>query len=140
MNYKGSYSGSTNYSIGDVVVFTDGVAYEKFEAAPTGTTPHNTRAWRRVNQPLQEVVIMMHNMITTMNSSISSQATTDSNLSKMIAPEYSKKTYAEHDLVTRSGKLYYAKAAISPADSSWTAAHWQETTVGAEITALQPEE
>ena len=65
MNYKGSYSGSTNYSIGDVVVFTDGVAYEKFEAAPTGTTPHNTRAWRRVNQPLQEVVIMMHNRITT---------------------------------------------------------------------------
>jgi len=140
MNYKGAYSGSTSYSVGDVVVYTDGVAYKMFKSAASGTTPHNTMAWVRLGQPLQEMVTMMHTMITTMNTTISTQGTTASNISKMVAPAYSKKTYAEHELVTKDGKLYYAKEAISPADTSWTAAHWQETTVGAEITALQPEE
>ena len=140
MNYKGAYSGSTNYAVGDVVVYTDGVAYEKFAASGSGVTPHNTRIWRRVIQPMQDVVLMFHTMLTGFSASISGNQTAANNISKMIAPEYSKKTYSAYDMVTHNGKLYYAKDDISPADNSWTAAHWQETTVGAEISALQPEE
>ena len=131
MNYKGSYSGETSYSVGDVVVYTDGIAYQLFQAAAAGTTPHEKRVWRIVNQPLQEVVLMFHNMLTTMNEEISTATE-----SGMIAPAYSKKTYAAGDIVTHSGKLYKAKNAISPADSSWTAAHWDEITVGGQLSAL----
>ena len=138
MNYRGNYAGGTGYSVGDVVVYGD-VAYELFEAAPAGTTPHNTRAWRRVPQPTQDNIILFHGMITSINATAASQGTAEANLSKMIAPEYTKTTYAEHALVTNNGKLYYAKDAIETAEN-WTAAHWQETTLGAEITALQPEE
>ena len=139
MNYKGAYAGGTAYSVGDIVVY-QGAAYELFEAAAAGTTPHDTHKWQRIIQPMQDVVMTFHNMITTINATASSQAATEANLSKMIAPEYSKKTYSEHELVTKDGKLYYAKAEISPADTSWTAAHWQETTLAAEVLALQPEE
>ena len=140
MNYKGAYAGGTSYDVGDVVVYTDGVAYEKFAASGSGVTPHNTRIWRRVIQPMQDVVLMFHTMLTGFSASISGNQTAANNISKMIAPEYSKKTYSAYDMVTHSGELYYAKDDISPADSSWTASHWQETTVGAEISALQPEE
>ena len=140
MNYKGAYSGSTSYSIGDVVVYTDNVAYVRTAEPGSGITPHEPRAWNRLDQPLQEAVILLHSMITTINSTNSTQTTNITNITKMIAPAYSKKTYAEHEMVTYNGKVYYAKAAISPADNSWTAAHWQETSVGAEILALQPEE
>ena len=137
MTYKGAYAGETSYSVGDIVVY-QGAAYELFAAAAAGTTPHDTHKWQRIIQPMQDVVMMFHNMITTINTTVASQGTAESNLSKMIAPEYTKTTYAEHALVTKSGKLYYAKAAIEEAEN-WTAAHWQETTVGAEITALQGE-
>ncbi len=137
MNYKGAYAGGTGYSVGDVVVFGD-VAYELFKAAAAGTSPHDTHYWRRVIQPTQDMVMLFHSMLNTMNGTIASQGTAESNLSKMIAPEYSKTTYAAHALVTKGGKLYYAKAAIEEAEN-WTAAHWQETTVGAEILALQGE-
>ena len=139
MNYKGAYAAGTAYSVGDIVVY-QGAAYEKFKESAAGVTPHDTHIWQRIIQPMQDVVMMFHNMITTINATASSQATTEANISKMIAPEYSKKTYSAHELVTKDGKLYYAKDAISPADNSWTAAHWQETTLAAEVLALQPEE
>lgn len=84
--------------------------------------------------------MMFHSMITSLKSSQGSDETTISNIQKMIAAEYTKKTYAANDIVRHSGKLYYAKEEIDPADNSWTASHWQETTLGAEIMALQPEE
>ena len=138
MNYKGAYAGGTSYNVGDVVVYTDGVAYEKIAASGSGVTPHNTRIWRRVIQPMQDVVLMFHTMMTGFSASISSNQTAANNISKMIAPEYSKKNYDAYDIVTHNGKLYYAKDDIT--SENWTASHWQETTVGAEISALQPEE
>jgi len=59
MNYKGAYSGDTSYSVGDVTVY-GGVAYELFETAAAGTTPHDTHKWRRVPQPMQDMVMMFH--------------------------------------------------------------------------------
>ena len=71
MNYKGAYDSGTSYSVGDVVVFTDGIAYQLFQPAAAGTTPHEKRVWRTVNQPLQEVVLMFHSTLSNVASSIS---------------------------------------------------------------------
>lgn len=60
MNYKGSYSGDTTYAVGDVVVYTDNVAYVMTQEATAGTTPHDVRRWSRVIQPYQEIVMMFH--------------------------------------------------------------------------------
>ena len=130
MNYKGAYSGDTNYAVGDVAVYTDGIPYRMHTDAPAGTPCHNALYWERVPQPLNDAVVMFHSMLTEMNAEISSATE-----SGMIAPAYSKKTYNKGDIVTHSGKLYAAKADINPADNSWTAAHWEETTVGAQIAA-----
>ena len=137
MNYKGAYLGSTSYSIGDVVVHTDGVAYVRIAEPGSGITPHEPRAWNRLAQPLQEAVTLLHSMISSISTTNTTQTTNINNISKMLAPEYSKTTFAKGAIVTHSGKLYQAKAAINPADSSWTASHWDEITVGAKITALE---
>ena len=56
-------------------------------------------------------------------------------VSAMIAPAYSAaSTYAKDALVTHEGKLYKAKDAIGTAEA-WTAAHWDETTLAAVISA-----
>ena len=55
-------------------------------------------------------------------------------VSALIAPAYSKKNWSEGDLVTYNKKLYKAKADITA--ENWTAAHWDETTIAAEIAAL----
>lgn len=39
-------------------------------------------------------------------------------------PVYSKKTYSQNDVVIYMGHTYKAKEAISPADNTFTAAHW----------------
>lgn len=52
------------------------------------------------------------------------------------AAEYSATaTYAMGDYCTHDGKLYRCTTAITEAEA-WTEAHWTETTVGAELTAI----
>jgi len=63
MNYKGDYAAGTSYSVGDVVVFTDGVAYQKIKTAGAGVTPHEVRIWQRVMQPMQDIIGMFHGML-----------------------------------------------------------------------------
>lgn len=53
----------------------------------------------------------------------------------MIAPAYTKTTYAAKSLVTHDGKLYTNTNAIVAAED-WTAAHWTETTVAAWTASL----
>ena len=124
MNYKGDYAGGTSYSVGDVVVYTDHVPYQMIEAGAAGTTCHDKKRWKRLDSPLADVVVLLHDML---------KEGGNEGISAMIAPEYSKKTYAAGDIVTHNGKLYKAKAAINPADTSWTAAHWDQTTVASAI-------
>ena len=76
MNYKGAYDSGTSYSIGDVVVYDDGVAYELFGTAAAGTTPHEKRVWRRVDQPFQEVVMMFHSAFSAVPKNIDDEAIT----------------------------------------------------------------
>ena len=51
------------------------------------------------------------------------------------APYSTSQTYALGAYCTRGGKLYKANQAISAAED-WTAAHWTETTMGAELVAI----
>lgn len=53
MKLKGEYNGSTTYSIGDVVRYTDGVVYVMHKAAAAGTTPVDTAYWTRANDLVQ---------------------------------------------------------------------------------------
>ena len=70
MNYKGAWDGGTDYSAGDVVVFTDNVAYVAVKDPPAGIIPHDTHFWNRVDQPLQETVIMFKGMFESIANSV----------------------------------------------------------------------
>ena len=59
MQLKGNYSSGMQYSVGDVVKFTDGVVYHLQYPAPSGVPPVNTRYWSRVDQTLAEAVRMV---------------------------------------------------------------------------------
>lgn len=77
MKYKGAYDGTTNYSKDDVVIYTvDGVAYVAIEHADAGITPHEERCWARVNQPMQEMVLLMYSALYGINEEISEVAAT----------------------------------------------------------------
>lgn len=70
MNYKGAWDSGTDYSAGDVVVFTDNVAYVAVKDPPAGTIPHDTHFWNRVDQPFQETVIMFKGMFESIANSV----------------------------------------------------------------------
>ena len=76
MVYKGAYDSGTSYDVGDVVVFDDGIAYELFQAASAGTTPHNTMSWRRITQPMQDIVTMFHSAFEAVPKNINDEAIT----------------------------------------------------------------
>ena len=70
MNYKGAWDSGTDYSAGDVAVFTDNVADVAVKNPPAGTIPHDTHFWNRVDQPLQETVIMFKGMFESIANSV----------------------------------------------------------------------
>ena len=61
--FKGEWSGSTQYSVGDVVIFTDHMVYWLQKAAATGTKCHDTRYWQRMEKDISEAVLMMNNAV-----------------------------------------------------------------------------
>ena len=56
MRLKGNYSGDTLYSVGDVVLFTDGVSYHLQHPCAAGTSPVNTLYWSRTSQEINDIV------------------------------------------------------------------------------------
>lgn len=56
MTLKGNYSGETTYSVGDVVLFTDGVSYHLQHPCPAGTPPVDTLYWSRTSQEINDIV------------------------------------------------------------------------------------
>ena len=70
MNYKGAWDSGTDYSAGDVVFFTDNVAYVAVKNPPAGAIPHDTHFWNRVDQPFQETVIMFKGMFESIANSV----------------------------------------------------------------------
>jgi len=70
MTYKGSFLDSALYSVGDVVVYTDGIPYFLQNPAAVGTSCHDTRYWQPVNEELRDTVILFHSMLTGLQSQI----------------------------------------------------------------------
>ena len=89
MEYKGAYDSSAAYSAGSVVVFADdNIAYVAFADAAAGETPHEVRKWKRLNQPLQEMVVMLHGAISSVTETVDKVILNDSTL--VLATETSK--------------------------------------------------
>lgn len=76
MNYKGTYDGSTNYAVGDVAVYTDGVPYVMHTDAPAGTPCHNVLYWERVPSPLSDAVVMFHGAFSAVPKNIDDEGIT----------------------------------------------------------------
>jgi len=59
MKLKGSYSGGTTYSVGDVVQWTDGTVYILKKPCTSGTPPTVSKYWERLRQYLDNAVNMI---------------------------------------------------------------------------------
>ena len=68
MNLKGNYDGSETYSIGDVVLHTDGVSYVLQNPCKSGTPPVDTRYWGRTSQIINNIVKLCMDAIEMANS------------------------------------------------------------------------
>ena len=121
MKLKGDWDSGTSYAVGDVVRYTNGEIYVLQEACAAGITPIDTLYWRPADQVTAQAALFALDVADEVKAEI--------------APAYSKTTYSKGDIVSYSGKLYEAKADIGTAED-WTAAHWQEITIGATLTAL----
>ena len=59
MKLKGNYDAATSYSVGDIVIY-DGGVYYKYKTGPAGSgSPKDTHEWNRLEQPLDEIVLLM---------------------------------------------------------------------------------
>ena len=84
MKYKGAYSDDVSYSVGDVVVFTDGVPYRLQLPAAAGTKPHDTSKWNRLLGPLAAAVVMFHDLFVTLTSAAADTAATKAVVDSML--------------------------------------------------------
>lgn len=82
MELKGNYSSDVSYSVGDVVLFTDGFVYHKQNASGAGVPPTDTSVWGKVNQTLAEAVKMVIDGIGIANSDDVSPSDIPSNISE----------------------------------------------------------
>ena len=63
MKYRGDYSESETYAVGDAVIYTDGVPYHLQVPAVAGTGCYDTRYWERVPFPLGDVFVSLHDTL-----------------------------------------------------------------------------
>lgn len=64
MNLKGNYSDLVSYSVGDVVVWTDGTVYILHHPCAAGVPPTDTLYWERLEQYLAKAVTLIMGGIT----------------------------------------------------------------------------
>jgi len=70
LSYKGDWTSEKTYEVGDVVVYSDGVVYYLQRPTLTGSTPHDTRCWGRLQAPLAACVLMFHDMFSGLLSDV----------------------------------------------------------------------
>ena len=87
MNYKGAYASGTSYSVGDVVVYTDNVAYWLQKPAVAGTPCHDTLFWGRCDDEIQDTVLMFHSILSGISSDIADINTAIANIPTNINDE-----------------------------------------------------
>ena len=113
------YSPETSYSEGDVV-FYEGKLYQA-DTSTTGTFDEDD--WTEVT---------VAELITAAGS-----GDPDAIYRRLIAAEYSSSsTYAVGDYCINNNYLYRCTTAISTAEA-WTSGHWQQVTVGTELSDLK---
>lgn len=135
MKFKGSWANDVVYNVGEVVLYTDGVPYHLQKPCKAGISPMDTMYWERLNQNAAEVIVMTAELFSDLQTAVANAQAKETAISALIAPEYTKTTFAKGTLVTHDGKLYKAKNAIGTAEN-WTASHWDQTTVFAELSAI----
>lgn len=72
MKYTGAYDSNAEYAVGDIAVYTDGVAYHLTKPAPEGTSCHDVRYWSRLQPPLADAILAFHEAISNINETVSS--------------------------------------------------------------------
>ena len=65
----GAYSADTQYNVGEVVVFTDGIPYYLQNPAASGTGCHDTHCWQPLNEEMRDAVLMFHDYLAGLASS-----------------------------------------------------------------------
>ena len=66
LSYKGDWTSEKTYEVGDVVVYSDGVVYYLQRPALSGSTPHDTKCWNRLQPALAANVLMFHDFLSDM--------------------------------------------------------------------------
>ena len=103
MKYKGEYSGSISYSVGNIVVYSDGYPYCLTKPAAAGTTPHNTLYWDMMVGDLADVVMLFHDMFTTLLANDAAAAETTAVVNEML---FDDKTIILKSSTEDSDKVY----------------------------------
>lgn len=80
MKYKGAYDSGTSYSVGDVVVYTDGIPYFLQKPAPAGIGCHDTFFWQPLNEEMRDAVIMFHDYIASISGLLAQTADVVNNM------------------------------------------------------------
>lgn len=70
MKYCGHYEALRPYDVGDVVLFSDDISYHLQKPAPAGTGCHDTLYWERMPEPVNEMIILLDDMLTSLWSKI----------------------------------------------------------------------
>ena len=136
MKYRGHWLNDVTYNVGDVFLNEeDGIVYHMIKECSAGTNPKDSRYFQRLNQNAADMIIMTADMFSELLDDAAAAKSAETAISALIAPEYTKTTYSKGALRTHSGKLYKAKQNIGTAEN-WTASHWEETTVFAELSAI----
>lgn len=103
LKYKGAWNSGTSYEVGDVVVYTDGVVYHLQRPTLTGSTPHDTRCWGRLQAPLAACVLMFHDLFVTLTSAAADTAATKAVVDSML---FDSKTIMLESSTADSDKVF----------------------------------
>ena len=94
LKYKGAWDSGKTYEVGDVIVYTDGVVYHLQRPTLTGSTPHDTRCWGRLQAPLAACVLMFHEMLSGLSEAVNGVIFDSKTLILDSSTEASTKKYA----------------------------------------------
>ena len=70
MKLKGNWAEGTSYSVGDVVVYDDGIVYHLQNACDAGTPPTNTLYWGMVDQITARAVLLIMDAVADLEAKI----------------------------------------------------------------------
>ena len=70
MKLKGNWDSATDYSVGDVVLYTDGVVYHLQYPCPSGIPPVDTRYWSQTSQAINDTVNLIMDAVATLDAKI----------------------------------------------------------------------